>query len=806
MGIGYLTIQTRTDNDTLPIKAHVTITQPDGTVLYETDTDSESGSSETFELTAPDKELTLDETYNAPAYSVVDVHVYADGYRSVSIHNVEIVDTRTAMLPVTMVPIEDPDGTPDIDLNIDPVTLLDPTAHTLTNITLVPVALLDPTPRNHVAPPDPPARTGVMREVFIPDFITVHLGRPDNPSARNVRVRFVDYIKNVTSSEIYPTWPHNALVANIHAIVSFTLNRIYTEWYRIRGNNFDITNSTAFDQAFRYGGPIFDNISQIVDGIFNTYARRIGFQNPFFTSYCNGTTATCAGLSQWGTVPLANQGLSPLQILHRFYPRDLELVSSDNIRGITESFPGTPLRLGSSGPAVQRMQNFLNRIRINFPLIPRISNPNGVFDAETQEAVRVFQRTFNLNADGVIGRETWNRISFTNVAVTRLAELDSEGTRVTIGENPPNVVLSQGARGENVLQLQFLLNFISEFYDPVPTVIKDSVFGADTRNAVIEFQRLFNLTPDGVVGPNTWNRLYAVYRGINETTPIPPNPVPPPDTTPPFPGTLIRVGSTGENVRLIQSRLNSIGQAYPSIQPHLAVDGVFGPLTQAAVIAFQREFVLTPDGIVGPITWGKMMEIYALLEGGTGTPQPPVTPPVPPPATLPPYPGTLIRLGSTGENVRLIQSALNTIRAENPSIPQLAVDGIFGSITQSAVIAFQRAFGLVPDGLVGPITWGRLQEALPTIGGGAAAPSNPPFPGTLIRMGSTGENVRLIQSTLNAIRAENPSIPQLAVDGIFGPMTQSAVVTFQRIFNLVPDGIVGPLTWGALIAQRNALL
>ncbi|MCL2409136.1 MAG: hypothetical protein FWC96_05920 [Oscillospiraceae bacterium] len=231
MGIGYLTIQTRTDNDTLPIEAHVTITQPDGTVLYKTDTNPKSGNTETFELTAPDKELTLDANYNAPAYSVVDVHVNAEGYRTAHVHNVEIIDTRTAILPVTMVPIEDPGGNPDIDINIDPVTLLDPTAHTLMNITLAPLSLLDPTPRDHVAPPDDPpdsAGAGVLREVFIPDFITVHLGRPDNPAARNVRVSFIDYIKNVTSSEIYPTWPHNALVANIHAIVSFTLNRIYT--------------------------------------------------------------------------------------------------------------------------------------------------------------------------------------------------------------------------------------------------------------------------------------------------------------------------------------------------------------------------------------------------------------------------------------------------------------------------------------------------------------------------------------------------------------------------------------------------
>jgi len=799
MGIGFLTIQTRIE-DELPVIAHVKITQPDGTLLYETDTDA-SGSTKTFPLNTPDVSLTLDPNYLAPAYSVADVHVYADGYKTIHIHNVEIVDTQTAILPVNMVPLEDSDINPDVDIDIDPVALLQNPLRT--RIDLDPVALLDPAPRNQVEGISPTAR-GVLREVFIPEFITVHLGVPTNTAARNVRIRFIDYIKNCTSSEIYPTWPHNALVANIHAIVTFTLNRVYTEWYRIRGFNFDITNSTAFDQAFRYGGPVFENISRIVDGIFNVYARRFGFQNPFFTSYCNGTTATCAGLSQWGTVPLANQGLTPLQILHRFYPNDLELVTSDNIRGITESFPGTALSVGSSGASVRRMQNFLNRIRVNFPLIPRITNPNGVFDDETREAVRTFQQIFNLSANGTIGRETWNRISFIHVGVSRLAELDSEGTRVSIGQNPPNVVLSQGARGEHVLQLQFLLNFISEFHPSVPTVIKDSVFGSETRSAVIEFQRYFNLTPDGVVGPVTWNKLYSVYRGIQANAPIPPNPPPPPGTLPPFPGTLLRIGSTGENVRLIQSRLNTIGEVYPNI-PRLAVDGIFGPITQSAVIAFQREFVLSPDGIVGPITWGKIMDVYYQITGGVHTPPaPPTTPPPPgptppPPSILPPYPGTLIRVGSTGRNVRIIQSYLNTIRINHPNIPQLVVDGVFGPITQSAVVAFQREFGLSPDGIVGPITWGQIMQVFPQVTGSATLA----YPGTILRVGSTGRDVRLMQTFLMNLRPRHQSIPSIAIDGVFGPRTQEAVVAFQRLFGLSPDGIIGPLTWNAIVTQHS---
>lgn len=483
------------------------------------------------------------------------------------------------------------------------------------------------------------------------------------------------------------------MVANVHVIVTFALNRVYTEWYRSRGFNFDITNSTSYDQYYRDGAQIFENVSKIVDGIFNTYARRIGFQNPFFTAFCNGTTATCNGLSQWGTVALANQGLAPLQILHYYYPDDLELVTSNNITGITESFPGTSLRIGSSGEAVRRMQNYLNRIRVNYPLIPLISNPNGTFGEDTAQAVRTFQRAFNLDADGIIGRSTWNKISFIFVSVARLAELNSEGIRETIGTNPPNVVLSQGSRGGHVLELQFILNSIAPFYDTVPPVIQDSVFGAVVKNAVIEFQKTFNLNPDGVVGPATWNKLYSVYRGIDKNVPVPPVETFPPEASQEFPGTPLTIGSTGASVRLIQSYLNTIRAVYPSI-PLLIVDGVFGNETRKAVTAFQNQFLLAPSGIVDLATWNYIMEQFKLVTAGNSV-------------SLE-YPGIPLRLGSAGSNVRLMQGFLAELRSPYPSLPAIIVDGIFGPNTQAAVLGFQRLFGLQQDGIIGPITWNEI--------------------------------------------------------------------------------------------------
>jgi len=326
--------------------------------------------------------------------------------------------------------------------------------------------------------------------------------------------------------------------------------------------------------------------------------------------------------------------MTPIQILRYYYGNDIELATSNNIGEIRESYPGYALRLGNNSDAVRTMQNYLNRIRVNYPLIPLIPNPNGLFGTDTLAAVQTFQRTFNLPADGIIGRATWNRIVQIFVAVTRLAELDSEGLRATIGENPPTAVLTVGSRGQNVLELQFILNYLSVFYPSIPPVIEDGVFGPSLRSAVMDFQRAFGLTPDGVVGPTTWKRLYSVYRGIDENVTVP---QPPGGTTPPpYPGTPLRFGSSGLNVRTMQNYLNTIRTVYPSI-PQLAVDGDFGSATRDAVIEFQRIFGLTPDGVIGPVTWNAIVERYGLISAGKPTP------PVTPPTTA--YPGTPLRAG-----------------------------------------------------------------------------------------------------------------------------------------------------------------
>lgn len=280
----------------------------------------------------------------------------------------------------------------------------------------------------------------------VPSTITVHLGLPDE-EAENVTVSFPDYVKNVASSEIYPTWEPAAIKANILAIVSFALNRVYTEFYPSRGYDFDITSTTAYDQKFIRGRNIFENISRAVDESFNDYIRRSGFVEPLSAKFCNGTTSTCDGLSQWGSQDLAQQGYGPMEILRHYYGEGIELVQNAPIRDMGSSYPGTPLRLGSQGEAVVVAKNMLNRISQSYPAIPKIWPVTRIYDPQTEKAVRVFQSTFGLTADGVVGKATWYKMVYLYVGISQLAELVSEGQLFQSFSFQYPGLLRQGDRG-----------------------------------------------------------------------------------------------------------------------------------------------------------------------------------------------------------------------------------------------------------------------------------------------------------------------------------------------------------------------
>ena len=442
---------------------------------------------------------------------------------------------------------------------------------------------------------------------YIPETITVHLGTPDS-NAPNVTNDFVSYVKNVASSEIFPTWPENALRANIYAITTFALNRIYTEWYRSRGYDFDITSTTQYDQKFINGREYFENISYLVDELFNDYVRRQGTIEPLFTAFCNGTTTTCDGLSQWGTVTLANQGMTPFEILQYYYGDDIEIVKNAPIDTARPSYPGMELSLGTARNDVKSLQIYLNRISRNYPAIPKIPVADGIFDTATEAAVKKFQEVFGLEVTGIVNQATWNRITYIYTSVKRIAELDSEGVRIEeIAPDYEN--LKFGMQSVAVSVLQYYLAVIGAYYETVSPVEITGYFGEKTENAVKSFQRVFGLPQTGEVDQATRNDIYRAYQGILESVP--------PDYTEValYPNTVLKEGITSDSVRIIQEYLTLINKTYPNI-PAVNNTGYFGSMTKQSVIEFQKQFGINPTGIVGAVTWDKIAEVYSDLKYG----------------------------------------------------------------------------------------------------------------------------------------------------------------------------------------------
>lgn len=449
-----------------------------------------------------------------------------------------------------------------------------------------------------------------VRYPIIPEFITVHLGPPGS-QAENVTVSFIDYVKNVASSEIYPTWPESALRANIYAIISYALNRVYTEYYPSRGYNFDITNSTQFDQAFVRDREIYENISYIVDDIFNDYIVRQGTIQPLFAAFCNGTTSVCDGLSQWGTVALANEGRTPYSILQNYYGPDINIVENAPVGFTEESYPGVPLRVGDAGNNVKIIQTQLNRIAQNYPAIPKIQNTDRIFTLATEDAVKKFQQIFNLPQTGEVDKSTWYKIKQYYNGVKRLAELASEGISLAEATVPFSEELSEGMSGVPTRTVQYYLSIIAYFNGNLEPVPLTGYFDAATVAAVERFQGFYGLPVTGIVDNATWNtitRIYtetvsslpAGYQGQNAKL---------------YPGYFLSLGMRNESVTDLQTYLNLIGRNIPEV-PEIPVTGYYGEQTQNAVSEFQRLYGIPVSGAVGPVTWYQIAREYdALVEG-----------------------------------------------------------------------------------------------------------------------------------------------------------------------------------------------
>ncbi|MFI3211997.1 MAG: peptidoglycan-binding protein [Eubacteriales bacterium] len=410
---------------------------------------NESGQVEFFDLQAPNIAFSLEPSEVKP-YAEYTVEVEANGYETALVEGVQILADTLGLLQVNMLENSEIDSSinsENAELNEDREeggeavpfivtapsvmesieTMVDSNIEVLEEeeVIVIPEHTLygEYPPKIPEAQVKPVEESGeiVLSRVVIPEYIIVHDGLPTNRSAKNYYVKYKDYIKNVASSEIYATWPEATLYANILAIMSFTLNRVYTEWYRAKGYDFTITSSTAFDQKWIYGRNIFENIDYLVDTVFANYLSKPGIKQPIFTSYCDGQRVNCSGLSQWGSKSLGEEGYSAIEILRYYYGNDIYINTADAISGVPSSWPGYVLTIGSSGQKVQQVQEQLNRISRNFPAIPSITS-DGIYGQMTAEAVKVFQRVFNLPVTGEIDYPTWYEISNIFVGVSRISE------------------------------------------------------------------------------------------------------------------------------------------------------------------------------------------------------------------------------------------------------------------------------------------------------------------------------------------------------------------------------------------------
>lgn len=402
---GNLQVNVTQEGKQLPVEnATVTITDTGNpTEIIERFTTDSSGQTPLFGLPAPNPEYSLEITYQQP-YSEYNCLVEAEGFEPAYVSAMQILASTNSFQPIPLRPL---------------------TSNRLPNTIVIPPHTLygdypPKIPEPEVKPVDESGDI-VLSRIVIPEYVIVHDGPPNDDGAPDYYVKYRDYIKNVASSEIYATWPESTIYANVLAIMSFTMNRVYTEYYRGRGKSFTITSSTAYDQKWMKDRNIFENIDYIVDSIFNNFLSRPGIRQPILTSYCDGNRVTCSGLSQWGSKSLGDAGYSAIDIIHYYYGDDMYINSADAISGVPSSWPGYTLTIGSSSEKVRQLQEQLNRIAKNYPAIPKL-NADGVYGPSTAESVRIFQRVFDLPQTGTVDFATWYKISDLYVGVSQIAE------------------------------------------------------------------------------------------------------------------------------------------------------------------------------------------------------------------------------------------------------------------------------------------------------------------------------------------------------------------------------------------------
>lgn len=720
-------------------------------------TTNDVGSAPELVLTAPDEAYSLDEANTTVRpYAVYQLRAEMTGFQTIELEGVQVFAGQQTVARLQFLPA----------------------ARTLPEVepeTIPEHPLFAGDGGSGPAPIGRCADARVLSEVVVPKKITVHLARPA-VSAANVTVSFQDYIANVASSEVYPTWPEQALRANILAQISLALNRIWTEWYPSRGYSFNITNSPGVDQAYVRGRTVFAVMERLTAELFNTYVRRTGDTEPYYTEYCDGKSVTCPGMKQWGTVERAKEGKSALEILRYYYGSRVQLVTTNNIASIPQSYPGSPLRRGSTGTAVNVLQKQLSRIAKDYPSFgkPAIT---GTFDEATENSVKKFQKQFSLTVDGVVGQTTWQEL----YAEWVNAQSDAGGTAY------PGTALRTGSRGNAVRLVQFWLRLAAENYTGLSNVTVDGSFGSGTASAVRAFQRLFGLTADGVVGAGTWAKLNEV--GLAVANNLVGQNIQPGQFV-----TTLREGSTGTPVRALQYNLRLLAAYYRDV-PTVTVDGTFGAATRRAVIAWQEHAGLTVDGVVGRLTWQSIYD-SAQQVSASG---PAVT------ARAPDPPEETLKVGDSGQKIRILSQILEFLAQFLPEITPSGLTDTFDDALETTVRSAQQTLGRTVTGEVTPADWLAFYRAALSLGAVNPASAAPEpqevWPGAALTLGSSGPAVLQVQQWLNEIAAQDCSASFVPETGEFDTATQTALEAWQIANNITPLGVVDDSVWKQLKAD-----
>ena len=442
-----------------------------------------------------------------------------------------------------------------------------------------------------------------IRYPIVPNNITVHSGEPDE-AARNITIPFIEYISNVAASELYPTWPNSALTANIYAIISFTMNRIYNEWYRSKGYNFDITSSPTYDQTYIENRSTYENINNIVEEIFNNYVVKGNQIQPYFTRYCDGRVTTCDGLSQWGSVSLANQGKTPLEILKYYYGNDISIKYDAPVGDTGEGYPGYEVRLGNAGNPVLAIQRDLKRISQNYPAIPYINTTLGIYDEETEAAVKKFQEIFALPVTGVVDKATWYQIKYVYTSVKKLSDLYSEGLTKDEATFLYTDELEYGDTGIEVEYVHYFLDALAFLDKDIPRLPTNSIYTNNTITMVEAFQEKYNLPVTGKFTYADWLVLQKAYDNILKSFPKEYQNF----VSELYPDYFLTRGMQGNDIRRLQRFLLAICKYDKSI-PGVRVNGIFDELTEKSVKKLQDDYGFDINGVVGPLLWRKIVEL-----------------------------------------------------------------------------------------------------------------------------------------------------------------------------------------------------